>query len=263
MPIEPNYAMKPYYKLRVLAILLPLFSSAQNNYTPGYVVSLNGDTLRGELNYREWDSNPKQIRFKGTDGKVQKLGGNNIRSFGANIGHLAEYQRYIGALSMNKTEINHLPIGKDTTVRFDTVFLKVVQKGKYITLLTQSDSFKDRFFVEETSAGNAAELIYQVYWNSSTAGAGRTVYENIYQRQLYGLAQKFNAATDDLSAYIEKSEYREDDLLKITAKINGISEKDATKNNRTKAKPFNVFIAIAAGVVLIVAAIVEFSSQHN
>ncbi|PJJ83508.1 outer membrane beta-barrel protein [Mucilaginibacter auburnensis] len=37
---------------------------AQDNFTSGYILSLKGDTIRGTINYQQWDKNPTAISFK-------------------------------------------------------------------------------------------------------------------------------------------------------------------------------------------------------
>jgi len=67
--------MKQLYPLIALLILAPLFSKAQSNYKPGFIVSLKGDTTYGFINYREWKLTPNQIDFKTaiTDAVEKKL----------------------------------------------------------------------------------------------------------------------------------------------------------------------------------------------
>lgn len=256
--------MKPYYGLFAFLLLMPFYASAQTNYVPGMAVNLSGDTLRGEINYKDWDNNPKTIQFKNAEGKVLKLGTADIKYFGLITGHLAEYQRYAGPLTMNSIDVNYLRQARDTTVKFDTVFLRVLQKGKNVTLLTLSDNFKTRFFIEETGSTDARELLFRVYLSGEVSnGSNRTVYENTYQRQLYALAQKFNVANDKLANYIEKSEYREDYMLEIAGKINNVSAADMKKNNPTKSKPINIFFAVGAGVLIIIGLIAEFAGHHH
>jgi len=40
------------------------FAFGQENYTPGYIVKSNKDTLKGFIDYRNWGVNPKKISFK-------------------------------------------------------------------------------------------------------------------------------------------------------------------------------------------------------
>jgi len=55
--------MKHFPKI-LLLLFLPLFSLAQSNYKPGYVITVKGDTVHGFIDYKEWDKNPKNISFK-------------------------------------------------------------------------------------------------------------------------------------------------------------------------------------------------------
>ena len=41
--------------------------SAQQNYLPGYIVTLELDTIKGFIDYRDWKENPNKIRFKELD----------------------------------------------------------------------------------------------------------------------------------------------------------------------------------------------------
>src|SRR3978361_563738 len=119
--------MKYFYKALFIAFLLPVFSFAQSNYKPGYVITLKGDTIRGVIDYREWSSNPVSIDFKtSVTDKARKYDGKEIRYF--NIGGLESYQRYSGPISMDPTDKDHLSSTKDTSQREATVFFKVVQK---------------------------------------------------------------------------------------------------------------------------------------
>jgi len=257
--------MKSYRLMFLWALLLPVFSFAQSNYKPGVAVTLNGDTLRGSIEYHDWESEPRSIHFKKADGSIVKLGANDIKYFALNTDRLVEYQRYAGHISMNQTNISQMQNGRDTSSRTDTIFLRVLQEGKKVTLLSNTDAFKTRFFIKETSAGEIKELIYRVYYNHDEQGGGdtHTVYDNIYQKQLYQLAQKFNQADDALNSYILKSEYREDNLLVIAGKINNISATDAKKNNPSKAKPIRIAGAVLLSAAVIIFFIHEFAGQNK
>ena len=56
--------MKPICWAILFFCLCPVIVFSQTNYKPGYVVNLNGDTLRGFVNYQQWDNNPRTIAFK-------------------------------------------------------------------------------------------------------------------------------------------------------------------------------------------------------
>jgi hypothetical protein len=254
------------YKCFVLVFLIPLYSIAQSNYQPAEVVTSKGDTLHGFINYHEWANNPKNISFKTDTGAATavKYTPRDIRYFNVHTSHLAEYVTYTGPLTMDNTEINHLSIGRDSSVKSDTVFLKVLQKGKNLVLFCHSDDFKTRFFIARDLSAVPEELIYRVYWNSSTAnGKDRTVYENSYKGQLYEAGVKSNAMMGPLKTNIQKADYVEGDLINITSKINGVSETDQTINNPTKPKKLNIAIAIGGAVLVAIVSILQFSGHRG
>jgi hypothetical protein len=43
----------------------------QNNFQKGYVVTVAGDTLRGNVDYLNWEKNPKKITFQDWDSSRQ------------------------------------------------------------------------------------------------------------------------------------------------------------------------------------------------
>src|ERR1700733_6331117 len=99
--------MTQFYKLLFLLFLLPLFSLAQSNYKPGYVVTLKGDTLRGFIDYREWDSNPNAINFKtiAANKTAQSFTPADIVYF--NIDDMETYQTYTGKISTDPVNIDN------------------------------------------------------------------------------------------------------------------------------------------------------------
>lgn len=257
-----------YYfrKYLFIAFIFPFYSIAQSNYQPAEVVNLKGDTLHGFINYREWANNPKSIFFKTDTGAVTavKYTPRDLAYFNVHPGHLAEYVTYAGPLTMDNTEINHLSIGRDSSAKLDTVFLKVLQKGKNLVLFCHSDDFKTRFFIADDFKTSPEELIYRTYWNSSTAnGKDRTVYEYSYKGQLYEAGVKSNAMTAPLKTYIQKADYLEGDLINITSKINGVSATDQTINNPTKPKKLNIAIAIGAAVLVAIVSVLQFSGHRG
>ena len=72
--------MKKYYLL--LLFFVPLISIAQSNYKKSAMVDMNGDTIRGFINYKEWGQNPKEILFKNVlSDQPQKFSANEIKYF--------------------------------------------------------------------------------------------------------------------------------------------------------------------------------------
>jgi len=252
--------MKHYRSLYFAILLLPLFSKGQI-YQPGKVVNLKGDTISGLIEYSEWVNNPGFIHFKSDpNSAVQKLGPTNTRFFSVSVGHLAEFVAYAGPVSTDLTDADHLSAALDTSSKQDTIFLKVLQDGKNLKLFSYEDNQKNRFFIAPDLSHKPAELIYHAYLKSDeTNGAGATVYQTDFKKQLYDAAVKSGTISPELKNLISKSDYNEQDLLQITGKINDISDGDLSKTNATKAKASHVHFAIAALGVIVVGMIVEFA----
>ncbi|HVV56260.1 MAG TPA: hypothetical protein VHC47_13085 [Mucilaginibacter sp.] len=221
--------MKRLIKLTLIAVLFPLFSIGQSNYKPGYVVTLKGDTLKGFIDYREWDDNPNSINFKRSlnDQEPDKITTDNAGGFAIN--NLEFYSRYTGPLSMDP--VNGTYPYRDTSFKVETVFLKVLEKGSKVALYAYKDDLKPRYFIGESPDYTPHELVYKLYGSH---------IENTFQKQLSAEASKYGALDDNLITYIAKSEYQESDILHIVSKINGISKAEYEKTHHSGV-PFTFF----------------------
>jgi hypothetical protein len=241
--------MRYSYKAFFIACLLPLFSLAQSNYKPGYVVTLKGDTVRGFIDYRNWDSNPSAISFKSTpdDRSKQKFTVSNIKLFC--VSGFVTYKRSVCSVSLDETNTAHPNNGRDTSYKIDTVFLKVLQQGKHLALYAYADQIKTRFYIGEYPDYSPTELVYRLYYDSGavTDRRGKSVDENTYLKQLFALATKYNALDDDLNRDFQGANYLSTDLLTIVSKINGVS-KSELKMKYSEHGKFNFFISAALNI---------------
>jgi len=207
--------MKKVYKLLLIAIL-PVFCLAQSNFKPGYVVTLKGDTLRGEVDYKEWGHNPAEVRFKSTTGISGIFTTANTNAFG--ITGADYYGRFIMPLSMGETDLSRLSVGYDSTAKIDTVFLKLLTKGRYLTLYEYTDNIKTRYLVADKNSSIPKELINIAYLD--TAHTNQIITDEKYKNQLiiYAINNGNNSA--GLINKIRKTRYT-DDIIAIVNIING------------------------------------------
>jgi len=224
-------------RLSLLLSILPFFSFAQSHYRPGSVVNLKGDTLKGYIDYRGWDSNPTSVDFKSalTDRDKQVFSVHNATYF--RVTGLGTYRKYFVSISTDETDINRLGESRDTSFKMDTVFLKVLQQGKNVALYQYTDERKTRFYIAEAPAFVPVELTYRL-WHDAGHEGGHTVYDNDYQKQLFALAIKYNALDDKLSAMFNDPylSYREDLVLAIVSSINHTSAAELKANSGAKSK---------------------------
>jgi len=217
---------------------MPLCIFAQSNYHQGYIVKSNGDTVRGYIDYRDWDHTPKSIHFKmnETDKEVLTYDPQTIKVF--EIAGMERYISYSGVTSMDVTSFPDLPTGLDTNKMFQTIFLRQVTTGKHITLYQQRDDTKGRFFI---AAGDDPinELKYSQYYSDNTV-----ITETTYFRgQLIYYINQFDANDRNLVRVTERAIFNEPDLKKIVDKINGGATAIVKKMDR---RSFRFFVGVGA-----------------
>ncbi|GAB3914994.1 outer membrane beta-barrel protein [Mucilaginibacter boryungensis] len=209
--------MKNYFKLPCLAVFaIPFTLKAQTNFKPGYIINLKGDTLKGFVDYREWERNPASVNFRTTvNSATEKYTVENSQGF-ALTGY-EYYERFTVRISQQTVDVTRASTeAMDSASVVNTVFLKLLTRGDKISLYSYSDEIKTRFYIKEKS-GVPQELVYKLFFNES--GSLQTV--NRYRVQLQYLVQKNNIDDAGLSQQILKAEYNEHDLLSIAKKING------------------------------------------
>jgi hypothetical protein len=209
-----------FLRLLFVSIVMPFIACAQSNYKVGYIVKSEGDTLKGYINYREWNSSPTNIDFKTTlTDKPSRFYPTALRSF--EITGLDKYVSYIGLVSADKNTFPDLPYALDTSVVDDTLFLLVCYQGKPLSLLKQADNLKTRYFVSENNERPVELKFYQYYVNNSTYPL------NVFADQLKALAEKYNPQNTRIVTNIDRALFGESGLKKLLMQINN----DQSKSN--------------------------------
>jgi len=216
-----------------LVLLLPVAALAQTNYKPGYVVGLKGDTIKGSIDYREWGKNPKQVTIKSNAGAVQQFTAHNAKAFA--VTNLEYYETDIVSVSTDVVDINRFAARSDSDFVKDTVFLKVLARGKNLTLYSYTDGLKPRYYFAETGAGTSPEeLAYHLSFRSNSTSDIQ--YVRRYRTQLQFEAEKFHVA--GLDNLIGRAMYESDDLVRIVSKINGEAYQQMVSQSQFGARWF-------------------------
>ncbi|MFT4093656.1 MAG: hypothetical protein QM640_08445 [Niabella sp.] len=215
-------------------------ASCQTNFQPGYIEFKNGDTLKGYIDYRQWEVNPDHILFK-TDPskKAETYSVKDLNKF-----VVSEKDTYITAAitkDMRPVLLADLDHSNNDRKKNDTVFLRQIIESNNISLYIFKD-FKDHFYIKHTG-GDFEELEYKVYMRNEN-GLPYVEKLPIYRNQLTKYI--FNRPDfDRIKAAINNTGYTENDLLKIVNKINGETG-NMDKSDLKKSK--NTFF-ISAGVL--------------
>lgn len=230
--------MRSRLSLLLLSFFIPFLLSAQAHYKSGFVVTQPGDTLKGFINYREWNNNPKEIEFKTSldAANHQTYTPQDLKSF--NIDGYDLYEAFAVPVSMNKVNYREIIDANDTAAVTSTVFLKTLLKGDRVNLYLYRDKIKERFYLLDKEATVPVELKYQVQ-----VKVGAVVDVPIFQQQLNNIAIKYQLYA--LSQPIQAIAYSKADLLKIARQLNTTHEADFSSKLTKKSK---VRFFVGAGI---------------
>ena len=158
----------------IIGIFVYQSSFSQENYLPGHIISLSGDTIQGFIDYRNWEKNPKQINFKESmNGEKVIYMPTHINSFSTNN------EIYLGAIV--KTEISPYQsnaLEYDTKLNFatDTCFLQTMINGVKSLYYYKNKSGREYFYIKEASEFKL--LVQKKYLKMEKLKGKRVVFEN-------------------------------------------------------------------------------------
>lgn len=233
--------MKTRLPYCLILLLFPFSILAQSNFKKGFAVTVEGDTLKGFIDFREWNQNPKSFAYKSTiDAKIiQEL--TPVITRYVSIESLEDYLQYKGPISQDKVVLPKISTGIDTSTITDAVFLKVLQQGKNVSLYSYRDIIKTRFFLRHHDQQAPQELIYRIYYKIQDAKEQSskpelTVQSKLYIGQLWFAANKYQMDTPELKKHINLINYSEPDIFKTAGKINGVTKEKAEQPKVTDAR---------------------------
>jgi len=155
------------YKKRTSLFLFFLFIALAgfSNYRlfPGYYITLQGDSVRCNIEFNDWNLNPKSIRVEVNSKKMDFTPG-DIRGFGVD-----GYNDYLSAT----VQFHTAPIsGKDVPAQFSdsvstkTFFLKILDLGHY-SLYDLVSTERVYLFMQHKDS-SISELVYRARMNNDS-----------------------------------------------------------------------------------------------
>jgi hypothetical protein len=209
--------MKYLYPVILFILLSPALIYAQSNLKPGYIINLKGDTIKGAVDYREWDQNPDNVNFKlAADAAAKNYTLADIKGFGvAGNAYFVKFELPISYDYVDVTKITSRPT--DSTA-VHAVFLKVVATGNMANLYSYTDYIKTRYFLEDNTAKQIEELVYHVYYTDGNINFPKKI--NRYKQQLLVITQNSKIEDERLTRNIQNARYDETDLTNIVQTLN-------------------------------------------
>jgi hypothetical protein len=166
-------------------LILGLSGHSQQNYLPGYIVRLKGDTLRGFINYQNTEKNPLNIYFKkDMDHAPDIFSPQEVQSF------MVADEIYIAApVSINEGFYRTQDLGNSPQISLSTatVFLQTLIRGNKSLFYLKDSEGREQFYVESDT--HYELLLYHKYLRNTgnsgdIAGANSITEDKRYIGQL-------------------------------------------------------------------------------
>ena len=166
--------------LLIAGILIIRTAVAQQNYQPAKIFTMNGDTVKGYLDYRNWGNNPYKVRFKTTPESEPRI----FKPFDID-GFSVKNEIYVSAAIQRETspiKTGELEYDPELQLEKDTVFLKAVILGpKSLFYYKNAQEKKDQFYIRLDSQFQL--LIFKKYLKG--VEQNNTTREIVFENRTY------------------------------------------------------------------------------
>jgi len=181
------------------------YGYGQDKFIKAYIVELNNDTVKGFLNYGNWDRNPRRIEFKaGDENSINKYTPLDIKAFGA----LDEvYESAVVETENSTVTTRDLTFDKELQTGMDTAFLQSVIRGPKSLYYYKNRFGKELYYIKTDNEFTL--LIYKKYFkdnNGQTVIAENNRYIGqltVYFQDCPKIQEKLESATYDKSSLEE------------------------------------------------------------
>ncbi len=227
-----------------LLILPASILTAQKKNHNGYIITNNGDTVNGYIEYKNWDFNPDKIIFKkdlsGTDENTFDV--KDLCGFG--IPGIDIYERYQCNISMDFTDINNLSTGPSYKKANQDIFLKRVFISPEIDFYIYRDNIKERYFIKEKKDSIPQELSYRVYYPNKNDNT--SVKEEDFKNEILLLIDKYARGNESLKNSVSYLAYAQmplkNILLRITNSPDNAKDVKGVKRSASGKTKFSFFL---------------------
>jgi len=207
-------------KLTVLILMLQVCfiqAFSQTNYQPGLIHKTNGEVINGWIDYREWNRNPEEIRFKATMTEVAA----SYTNYDISLFEITGKETFIKAIvskDMRPVALENLTTDHSDSLVMDTVFLRVLVNAPRLSLYALNED-KEHFYIKG-STGNFEELTYKVYLNND-GGLSYTEERPVFRQQLLGCIEN-DPNFSQLQKKLKNMRYEEKELTSFIRKVNNV-----------------------------------------
>ncbi|NMM49894.1 outer membrane beta-barrel protein [Marinigracilibium pacificum] len=201
--------MNKHFFIVIISILTFSYANAQDNYLPAVIVSLQGDTISGKIDYKNWGSNPDKINFY-NENKRTIYKPFEIKSFLVND---ELYQSAIVQVDNSTYDLGNLSDSPNPVSVTDTVFVRKIIEGKRDLFYFKTKSGIINLYIDN---GGKIEWLERKKYYYSNNGSKQVIENSKYKNQL---SLYFNDC-DDIHGSIVNSSYTLKSLTKLFIKYN-------------------------------------------
>lgn len=194
--------MAKLFLIFLLSCFCFIHAFPQKNFLPGYIVTLPGDTVRGFIDYQNWETNPKRIAFKEIDGRVTRYGPIQIKGFA-----VAD-EKYVGAVINSEDVANVSLYNPNIIAKTDTTFLQTMVSGPKSLYSYVPANGRELFYMGTDSV--PALLVYKPYFKSVN---GLDV--QVENKRYIGQLTVYLADCPSVQHSLQRQEYQKKKLEKL------------------------------------------------
>jgi hypothetical protein len=232
--------MKRTHLLAFLTLFLVVTSYGQTNFSETILYKNNGDSLKGQIDYRNWKLNPGTILFYQDGNAPQEFKPTDLKGFYV----VPDKEYYLS----EEVEIDQRAGDPVTVISANSLDKLSIRQRIFLLQLVYTPSYslylyevkkRDHFYYRQGSE-TPVELIHHYLYNPSSQLVSEN---NFYRQQLAALFNKC-AAKEAIS---ERSRYRRKDLQSAFLKYLECSV-PSEKAEVKKSDPLSVQFGILAGI---------------
>lgn len=142
-PVMKNILLLSFF---LLAFMVKIY--AQENFIEGLIVSHDNDTIRGQIDYQNWEKNPSEIVFKSRNGSTNKYEPKDIMAFSVSEDF---YESKIAVIDKSAHKLRDLEFKINPVIITDTVFLMALVKARASLYYLKDENLKTHYFIEKDS----------------------------------------------------------------------------------------------------------------
>ena len=242
--------MKQFFvnlQIVVLFLLVPSLNvSAQKNFIEGYIITLKKDTLKGLVDYREWNLNPTLIHFTDAAGNKNIFRPDDIAGF-----FIPPKDYYISShvsLDLSSFQTKDLMEYEEPKLVRDTaLFLMTLVKGEASLYYLNDRNNREHYYVSKAGAPLVELLLKKSYIKSSEGHTETHAYVatvKLFKGQLIVL---FNDCPE-LKEKINNVTYSSESLIRLLTVYNNCIH--STMEFVKKEEPIKFKFGLLAGLTL-------------